>query len=156
MSCIPCSRCGQFHDSFSPCGSDPCSPIIVSSGCPIQLDFSCILYHKNNNQITQLDGLNLSNGTTLELFAETVDEKLKQLDVAGTTLPCLRASYVVNNLTQFMTAVDTALCNLQVYLGSFISDPLSPSDGQYWFRNDLGELRILLDGTPYKITITAV
>lgn len=107
MTCIPCSRCG----SCSPCSCNSCFQV-VTTGCPIQLDFSCILYHKSNSSVTELDGLNLANGTTLELFAETVDEKIKQLDVLDLNLPYLRTKYVINSLLQYLTAVDTELSSI--------------------------------------------
>lgn len=104
MTCIPCRSCG----SCNPCTCNPC--VVVTTGCPIQLDTSCILYHKSNSEITELDGLNISNGATLELILETIDEKIKQLNVIDLNLPCLRQTYVINTLQQFIAAVDTELC----------------------------------------------
>lgn len=95
--------CQYCHNSCSSCS---CS----YTGCPVQLDFSCVIYHKSNNEVTELDGLNLSNGATLELVIESLDEKIKQLKVLDFSLPCLRASYVINTMQQFVTAVDTELC----------------------------------------------
>lgn len=112
MSCIPCSSCGNC----SPC--NPCNRCgsncytVVTSGCPIQLDFSCILYHKSNNEVTELDGLNLANGSTLQLVIETLDEKIKQLNVLDLTLTYLRTKYTVNTMQQFVTAVETELSEL--------------------------------------------
>lgn len=105
MSCInPCNKCGGCY----PCGCQ----VVVTTGCPVQLDFSCILYHKSNGEVTELDGLNLSNGASLELAIETIDEKIKQLDVLGLTLTYLRSKYTVNTLQQFITAVETELSEL--------------------------------------------
>lgn len=99
-----CSNC------YNPCQRCTC---YVTSGCPVQLDFECIIYHKNNSDITELDGLNLSNGATLELVIESIDEKIKQLKVLDFNLPCLRASYVINTMQQFTEAVDTELCSIK-------------------------------------------
>lgn len=109
MACIPCYSCG----SCSPCTcQSSCNGVVVTSGCPIQLDFSCILYHKSNGEVTELDGLNLTNGATLELVIETIDEKIKQVAVLDTTLTYLRTKYVINTLQQFLTAVDTELSDI--------------------------------------------
>lgn len=147
---MSCYKCGWNHDPCNPC------TVIVTSGCPLQLDFSCILYHKNNNEVTELDGLSLTNGATLQLFAETVDEKIKQLNVLSTSLPCLRESYVINTLQQFLVAVDTEICNLKVWLGNVTADPADPDDGSYWYNTVEADLRIRLDGASYTITTTPV
>ena len=102
---MACSRCGGWHAD--------CDPCYVTTGCPLQLDFSCVLYHKNNNEVTELDGLGLSNGATLELVVETIDEKVKQLNVLNFNLACLRQSYVINTMQQFCEAVDTEICSLK-------------------------------------------
>lgn len=102
MACT-CSTC------YNPCNSCTC---YVTTGCPLQLDFSCVLYHKNNNEVTELDGLNLSNGATLELVIESIDEKIKQLAVVNFTLTYLRQSYVINTMQQFCEAVDAELSDI--------------------------------------------
>ena len=147
---MSCYKCGWNHDPCEPC------TVIVTSGCPIQLDFSCIFYHKSNNQPTNLIGLGLTNGATLQLFAETVDEKIKQLNVIDTDLPCLREGHVINTLQQFLTAVDTELCELQKWLGNIAEDPDAPDDGSYWYNTVEAELRIQLNGAAYTITTTPV
>lgn len=101
MSCY-CPSCSN------PCSQCCCTTVV--GGCPIQLDFSCVLYHKDNNEVTELDGLSLTNGATLELVIEEIDEQVKQLKVSTFSLPCLRVDYVVNTLQQFCEAVDTKLC----------------------------------------------
>lgn len=105
---MACYNCGTPYCSCrTSCRTyDPC---YVTSGCPIQLDFSCVLYHKNNSEISELDGLGLSNGSTLELVIETLDEKIKQLAVLDFSLPFLRETYVINTMKQFVEAVDTQL-----------------------------------------------
>jgi hypothetical protein len=71
---------------------------------------SCVFYHKDNNKLTELDGLNFSNGATLEIIIESIDEKIKDLNVVDFNLPCLRVGYVINTMEQFAEAVDTELC----------------------------------------------
>ena len=96
-NCIPCSQTQN-------CGTpDPCIP------CEITLDFKCIFYNTLGTDVTCLDGLNLANGSSLKLFAETVDEKIKQLNVINFSLTNLRQDYVINTLQQFSEAVDTQL-----------------------------------------------
>ena len=87
-------------------------PVTCSNGCPVDLDFTCVFYHKDNNEVTELDGLGLTNGATLELVIETIDEKIKQMDFSLVTLPYLKAGNTVNNLTQFAQAVDTEFAAL--------------------------------------------
>lgn len=102
------------HSCYSNvCGChSACDPCAIPSSCPIQLDFSCVIYHKSNNEVTELDGLNFNNGATLEAVIEAIDEKVKQLTVTDFTLAYLRASYVVNTLQQFAEAVDSELSDL--------------------------------------------
>jgi hypothetical protein len=97
MATCTCGTC------YSCCASS------CENGCPVQLDFSCVLYHKDNNETTELDGLELTNGATLELVIETIDEKVKEMNLALVSLPVLEATYVVNTITQFSQAVDTEL-----------------------------------------------
>jgi len=115
-----------------------------------------VIYHKSNSAVSELDGLNLSNGATLELVIESIDEKIKQLNVIDFDLPCLRQNYVVNTLQQFIQAVDTELCNIKnsFYLGNIDGTLSDSKPGQYWFRTDLSELHINLNNVIYKITIT--
>ena len=101
MSCIPCSQtpdCGE---------SNPCIP------CDVTLDFKCIFYNTLGTDVTTLDGLGLANGSSLKLFAETVDEKIKQLNVINFSLTNLRQSHVINTLQQFAESVDSELGSLK-------------------------------------------
>jgi hypothetical protein len=95
---------------LSNCGCPP--PPCVSGECPIQLDFSCILYHKSNNQISALTNLGLTNGVTLQLFVETVDARFGK-SVLNWSLDCLREDYTITDFETFGEAVDTQLCVLQ-------------------------------------------
>lgn len=100
------------------CNSTPCLTICDSeTGCPVQLDFSCVLYHKSNNDITGLTNLGLSNGATLNQFADLVDVYIGQIKASAFTLPCLRDDYTINSLKQFAEAVDTELCAIKTTLG---------------------------------------
>jgi hypothetical protein len=119
-----CNKCGSYITSYG------CA-CTTSNGCPIQLDFSCVLYHKDNNEISELDGLALTNGSTLELVIEALDEKIKQLDVNSWNLPYLRSIYTVNNLSQFGEAVDTELNEIRdeiVTLTGLVNLPITPND----------------------------
>jgi hypothetical protein len=100
------------------CNSTPISPISIcdpcntDTGCPIQLDWDCSIYHKSNNEVANLPNLGLTNGATLNLFAELVDSYIGDLKVQDYALPCLRADYTINTLAQFANAVDTEICSL--------------------------------------------
>lgn len=111
------------------CGCGNTTPSILcsdNSGCPIQLDFDCIIYHKANNQIAALTNLSLNNGATLQLFAEAVDVKLGQLNVPTFSLPCLRQTYNINSLRQFAEAVDITLCDLKQSVADAITQSTTP------------------------------
>lgn len=103
-------------------GCDPCAN---PGPCPIQLDFNCIIYHKNNDQINNLTPIGLNNGATLQLFADTVAALLGQLDVPDYNLPCLRATYTITNIEQFAQSVDTQLCLLSAAIAA-ASVPITP------------------------------
>lgn len=105
MSNCSCGNPSSHRNSISIC--DPCN---TNTGCALQLDFECIIYHKSNNQITNLTCLELTNGATLNQFAEIVDSYICQIKVAEYVLPCLDADYTITNLKQFAEAVDTELC----------------------------------------------
>ena len=149
-----CAICGC--PSWQPCN---CNSNPSCLGCPIQLDFSCAIYHKDNNSISGIsEGLGLTNGATLQLVVETIDVKLRQLKIDQFSLPCLRSKYeFVNTLQQFVQAVDTELCLLKVFRGNLSSEPTTPQDGWYWFNTtDPSKLHIQLNGATYTIPITAL
>lgn len=98
MSCNSCHRPLQYCTCTPSCDD-----------CMVQLDTKCVFYHKDNNNTSLLTGLGLQNGATLNLILETIDEKIRQLNVLNASLPILRADYVVNNLQGFLTAVDTEI-----------------------------------------------
>lgn len=114
-----CNKCGNYYCNgncvtqyVTPCYS--CDPCKSSGPCPIKLDTQCIIYHKDNNQISNLTGLNLGNGSTLQLILDTIDTYIQQMKVANWTLTCLRAvPYTINTLQQFGQAVDTEICLLK-------------------------------------------
>lgn len=231
---------------FGPCGSTPCNPYppCGSNGCPILLDSTCVIYHKNMNTASGLINLNLPNGSTLELILNTIDAQLGAVNVTAWSLPFLRTIYTIGTLQQFGQAVDTQLglintaittletevavpivandsstidftqsgtlghtftaaakisatannllqiesdglysvpqilsidpvaktlsissgnevdfsaliCGASGFLGNFTADPTS-TDGQYWYRTDLGltGLKIRLNGVTRTITIS--
>jgi hypothetical protein len=163
--------CNCVQQVLTPCSPYPCPQ---PTGCPILLDSACVIYHKNNSQLSKLvEGLGLGNGATLELILETISEKVVQLNFADLNLPFLDDSYVINTLQQFATAVDTQFSevNTQIedintliegmgYLGALAADPNinDTEDGQYWWRTDLAAnvaLRIKVNGGFRTIPTTA-
>lgn len=172
-----CHICGQ--PSYYNCNcvqqiNYPCTPCTTTpTGCPIQLDSACVIYHKDNNTTSLLlDGLGLNNGATLQLILETISAEIEQLNFEDLTLPFLDDTYVINNLQQFATAVDSQFSavndsiddiNTTIgdmgYLGAVASDPVlaDTANGQYWFRTDLPAadgLRIKLNGSFRTIPTT--
>lgn len=125
-----CTHCHQYT-SCSPCDCG-CSQS-SDTGCPIQLDFSCVIYHKDNNEVTELDGLALTNGATLELVIETIDEKIKQLNVPDWDLAFLDGIYTINNLTQFGEAVNVQFEQVDTditALTALVNLPITPVDSE--------------------------
>lgn len=114
-----CEICVRYN--IPSCDCPERTSCLASGTCPIKLDFSCILYHKSNNEVTALTNLGLTNGATLELFAETVDDKLSQLNVLDWSLECLRDDYTINNLQQFGESVDTQLCVLKTSVDAAVA-----------------------------------
>lgn len=122
-----CGCSNHSHQTLSTC--DPCA----TTGCPIQLDFECLLYNKANNEVSNLTNLGLTNGATLKLFAELVDSYIGQIKVADYNLPCLRDDYVINTLKQFAEAVDVELCQIRTdvaTLQSLVNLPITGTDTQ--------------------------
>ena len=129
--------------SNNPCGCyNPCDPCSQPAGCPIQLDFSCVIYHKDNNDVSELDGLAMTNGATLEAVIEAVDEKVKLLNVADWTLTYLRATYVINTLQQFAQSVDDELSLLRDDIDTAIA-----SSGTSLTANDSATIDFTASGT---------
>ena len=160
-----CHNCGlpawvscNCQNNCSPCAPKPCG--CSTSGCPIKLDTSCIIYHKNNNELSELiDGLGLQNGATLELILETISKKIEQINVTTWLFPYLVDSegYTINTLQQFATAVDAEPGLLQHFKGNVTADPSDLNDGDYWFRTDLlaaNGLRIQVNGLTRTIPTT--
>lgn len=151
-----CHICGQ--PIWKPCSCKPsscCPP--DPSGCVVKLDAKCILYHKDNNTITGLDNLELTNGATLELFMDTVDDYIGQIKANEWNLPILEADYTINTLQQFAVAVDTEIGYSRKWKGNVNADPVTTTDGDYWFRTDLPAadgLRMKLNGAVRTIPTT--
>lgn len=153
-----CQRCGTNYGcscgkSYNNC-PPPCPPPCPDNGCPVKLDFTCVIYHKDNNQLSKLDYLGLTNGATLQLVIETINEKLKQLKVLDFTLPCLRATYVISNLEQFAEAVDTELCLIKSTIAAITVPPLVANDTSSIDFTTSGTLGHTLTGS-VKISATA-
>lgn len=111
-----CNKCYQPFCGGT-CNENPCE-----SGCPIKLDFACIVYNKDGKEASKLSGLNLPNGSTLRLVVELLDEKIKQLDVVNYALPHLRQSHVINNVKKFAEVVDSTLASLRSDILSLSSE----------------------------------
>lgn len=145
-----CVKCGC--ENTNPCGCK-------SSGNLVQLDATAIFYHKNNNEISELTNLELTNGSTLELFMKTVDIYIGQIKASNWTFPILETEllYTINTVEQFAAAVDAQIGVLRRYKGEVNADPVSPSNGDYWFRTDLlpaNGLRMQLNGSVRTIPTT--
>ncbi len=93
---------GRFP-SPGPCGN--------VGPCPTgQIDFSCIIYHKDNNQINNLGPIGLNNGATLQLFAETITPPVGLImAVPNYNIPYLRSKYTITNIQQLIEDVDIEL-----------------------------------------------
>ena len=146
-----------------PCNCKPnCPPQSCGcsdSGCIVKLDATCIIYHKNGNAQTELTNLDLQNGTTLELFMNSVDGYIGQIQAAEWEFPILVDvhGYTINTLQQFATAVDEMLGFLDRFKGNVEADPSDLNDGDYWYRTDLPAadgLRIQVDGSVRTIPTT--
>lgn len=122
--------------SSTPCGNPacvscyPCDPCTQPASCPVQLDTSCVIYHKQNNELSELTNLDLPNGSTLELILEQIDAALEGFTASAFALPILRTNYTVNTLKQFMVAVDTEIGELQLAVGNntFVETSLTATD----------------------------
>jgi hypothetical protein len=119
--------CGCQNQEYNPChicNPEPnCDPCSEPQACPINLDTSCIFYNLYE-QTNDLPCLGFSNGTSLKLILEEIDERLCQNlpNIASYNLPCLRDSYVVTNFQQFSEAVDEELCLVRADLSLIISN----------------------------------
>lgn len=125
--------CGCSNNSYPSQVVSICDPCNTNTGCPIQLDFDCVIYHKDNNEVSELTELGLTNGATLNQFAEAVDVYIGQIKAQDYDLPCLRATYTINSLQQFAEAVDTVLCELTGDIEAIegtIATPITPVDTQ--------------------------
>lgn len=113
---------------FGPCGSTPCSPYppCGPNGCPILLDSTCVIYHKDKNTASGLINLNLPNGSTLELILNTIDAQLGAVNVTGWTIPFLRSIYTIGTLQQFGQSVDTQLSLINTAITTLQSDVAVP------------------------------
>lgn len=126
-----CYKCGN-HNCYGNCVTQyvtpcqPCNPCVSTGLCPTKLDSQCIIYHKDNNQISNLTGLGLNNGATLQLILETIDTYIRQMKVQDWTLTCLRSEYTINTLEQFGEAVDTELCDLQAQIDDLVASAAVP------------------------------
>jgi hypothetical protein len=126
------SNCGCNSTTTFPVVSI-CDPCNSNTGCPIQLDWDCSIYHKDNNEVTNLTNLGLANGATLNQFAEAVDTYIGEIKAQDYNLPCLSATYTINSLQEFAEAVDTVLCELTddiTTVSGSVATPITPVDTQ--------------------------
>lgn len=117
-SCNSCTSCYEHTSCCSPVVD--CEPCATSSGCPINLDTSCVFYNLSSDIPSDLTCINLPNGTSLKDILEAMDTKICQAlpDISSYSLPCLSASYVINNFQNFAEAVDYELCYTRSLLSS--------------------------------------
>lgn len=125
--------CGSNHYQSPHQYVSICDPCNTNTGCPIQLDWDCVIYHKDNNEVTALTNLGLTNGATLNQFGEAVDVYIGFLKAQDYDLPCLRTTYdyTINSLQQFAEAVDTVLCELAADITAVegsVATPITPVD----------------------------
>jgi hypothetical protein len=105
----------------------------ATTGCPIQLDFDCVIYHKDNSEINQLSDIGLTNGATLGLFAETVSSLLAGIKVDTYNIPHLRSTHTINTLKQLAEAVDVELTTIASEITSLeglVNLPITAIDSQ--------------------------
>lgn len=118
----PCGNCYSYAPPYIRSCDQGCN----NTGCILQLDASCVIYHKDNNTLSQLRNLNLPNGSTAGLIFDAIDVQLGQIQAQNFSLTCLRGtfSYVINGMQQFAEAVDTILCTLNTSITA-AATPLS-------------------------------
>lgn len=153
MSCYSPCNCGNY--SCQTCY--PVAPCILPAGCPIQLDSACVFYHQGNNQLSGLTNLGLSNGATLELILDTIDDQLEAVKVDSFNLPVLRVDYVIHTLKQFSEAVDTEIASLRAGVAGVVgtsSTPFSATDSATIDFSTSGTLGHTLTGS-VKVSATS-
>jgi hypothetical protein len=120
MSSYYNSPCGCNQPSVDSCGS------YINCGCPIELDFSCVFYHKDNTKVNQLDEIKLPNGTNLEIIIEVIDERLKQTKFTTSALNYLSQNYTIKNLQQFAQAVDSEFASVDSRINTLTLNSITP------------------------------
>lgn len=117
-SCNSCTSCYEHTNCCSPVVD--CEPCATSSGCPINLDTSCVFYNLSSDVPSDLTCINLPNGTSLKDILEAMDTAICQAlpDIGSYSLPCLTASYSILNFQDFAEAVDYELCYTRSIIAS--------------------------------------
>lgn len=108
-----CKICGlpDFVSCSCP-ATNVCPPVVSygcsSDGCIVKLDTKCVLYHKDNNDVSKLTNLEINNGTSLTVILELIDEYIVKISANDWNFPVLEGDlgYDINALQQFATAVD--------------------------------------------------
>lgn len=97
------------------CGSSP-APFPIQRDCdrgqPFFLDSAQVIYHLENNQLSNLNNLGFPNGTPLQPILDKVDYFIGFLNITQWTIPNIKTYFPgVNfqNLQQFGQAVDAEL-----------------------------------------------
>jgi len=78
------------------------------------------------NTTSNLLALGLGNGSTLQLILDTIDSKLRNIDVNSWSLPCLRAISPITTLQAFGQLVDTRLCQIQIEIDDLTAEAAVP------------------------------
>ena len=84
--------------------------------------------------------------------AETASRKAV-LVLAATKDGYSRASVTLSHDVGQMPRV---IIEPSVVLQGLTGDPPSPQDGEMWYRSDLGQLRVRVGGSTYRVSLTAV
>ncbi len=96
----------------SGCGTPSCEPQPIIP----QFDATQIFYHKEcDAENSNLTTLGLNNGISLELFMESVDAALNESNAFNFTavaLDCLKERYTINNMSNFVNAMNSESCRL--------------------------------------------
>lgn len=67
-----CQNCDEATEILIP-DSSPC-PQPCGDGCKEEIDSSCVIYHQPNTSPTQLENINLPNGSSVEEILEKIDD----------------------------------------------------------------------------------
>jgi len=120
------------------------SPLTKTDTPSIQIVLSGTLNHNISANVN----ISSASGNSLSINSDGLYDAPQTLSVN----PSARTLTISNGNTVNLAAL---VCGVSGYLGEVTSDPVSPVNGQYWFRTDLSAsvgLRIQLNGSVRTIT----